>query len=285
MDTSNNTKKYNKKLADNQFVDLVQGDLEDIIFSNDIKKARDLADWLQEAIDKNKKFLENYPEIIKFYKKTIIKAKFVALPLLDNQIILDLIKNHFTWQFRIDNYNIIEKLKNKLNNIIVYEDRDKFKNEIKNILLNSNLIITNKATKKTIREWLNDYNSQVGLDPANSVKKTKYFIKLKENKDLDEYARKKMNILLEFYEKLKLSSLSPEGFEEDVPIVIDNKFYVFKQGRLEPIGEQKVNRKLDIPKTEEEKQIDNLQNLLQKYPEGSLERRVVEEEIKRIKNE
>lgn len=274
----------NKKLIDKSFVDLVLVDIEDIVETNDIKKARDLANWLQEAIDKNKKFLENYPEIIKFYKKTIIKAKFVALPLLDNQVVLDLIRNYFTWQFRIDNYDIIEKLKNKLNNIIVYEDRDKFKNEIKNILLNSNLIITSKATKKTIREWLNDYNSQIGLDPADSVKKTKYFIKLKENKDLDEYARKKLNILFEFYEKLKLSSLSPEGFEEDVPIVIDNKFYVFKQGKLEPIEEKKVSKKLGIPETEEEKQVDKLQLLLQKYPEGSLERRAVEEEIKKIKN-
>ena len=268
------------KLIDQDFIASVKEDLYSIILTNDTRRALDLLRALEKALQKNKVEVEQITEIRNFYKKIIIKLKFVALPLIGEGEVVELIKKYFTWQFRIAYYDFLDKFKQKLTNIEVYEDRDKLKDEIKTALFNNDLIITNQTPLKKISEWLKDYNSKLGLEVADNLKRTQYFIDLRKIKELDNHDRKKLKLLFDFYEKLKLSSLSPQGFEEDIPIVIDGKFYIFKQGELEVVGAeaQKARTVIGPPKTEAEKKIEEIQKKEKGYEEGSMERKVLEEE-------
>ena len=194
---------------------------------------------------------------------------------------------------------------------------------------------------------MRDYNSKLGIDIPDSLKRNQYFVDLQKIKELTNIDSFNLRTMFDFYESLKLSSISPEGFEEDVPINIDGVSYIFKQGKLEPLiddgllakikksifsdettsepatrivsSNQDVFDELNEPNivtpvfssnnenknitkptplvvpqsafaeptkpqmtSEQQKQITELTNLANGYAEGSLERRVIEDEIKKI---
>lgn len=269
------------KLIDQEYIELVKSVLERIINSDDAKKAFELFSLLEKAVAKHKNEIEKFKEIDDFYQKTIIKLKFIALPLLYNADVEDLVKNYFTWQFRIPYYDFLKKFNNKLINIEVFEERDNLKENLKNALLNSELVITSKFSIKKMNEWLRDYVSKLGIKIVDNLKRTQYLTNLKNTKELNDYDYQKLKLLFDFYEKLKLSSVTPQGFEEDMPIVIDDKFYIFKQGVLNPIGEKATKTRIITgpPKTQSEKKIDELKQEEKQYAEGGLEEKALEEEI------
>ena len=261
----------------------------DIIRFNDAKKASDLGRLLAEKLEKKKSEVARSPEIYDFYKKIIVKLYFIALPLLDNSDIIDIFKNYFTWQFRLPDYDILAKLEAKLLTIIVIEERDEFKNSLRQTLLGNKEIITSKAEIKTIRDWLKNYNANTGAGTTDSLRKNQYLANLSNNKLLSGHDIKKLQTLINVYEMCKLSSFTPQGFEERVPIVIDGKLYIFNHGVLEQVKPSKQVERI-MRATESSPSVNpigehlyTLQQLAEQYPQGSLERRAIEEEIAKNK--
>lgn len=286
-------------LLDKKFIDSLEAIVKDIIAMNETKKAETLVKQLVKAQEKYKSKLVAAGEIKKFYNKIIIKLRFIALPLLAKEDVFDLLGRYFTWQFHISDYNIGDKLEAKL--ITVTEDeRDKIKERLRNILLQSREVIIGGSIRKHINDWLKDYTAKVGLAPADTLKKQQYLIELTKDKTLAAHDLEKLKILFDFYEKLKLSSFTPLGLEETVPIVLGGKLYVFNRGQLEEIKEssnlvdiERLTRMINKPESERQNinrakadnsSLENLQQLVSQYPVGSLERRAVEEEIKKITN-
>ncbi|MCX6796403.1 MAG: hypothetical protein NTW06_02800 [Candidatus Falkowbacteria bacterium] len=285
-----------------------------IISNDDEKKAFELSALLDKAMVNNAAELKANNEIFNFYKNIIIKLKFIALSLLSENEIIELLNNYFVWQFTIEHYDFIDKFKKKLLYIVVYEDRDKFKEDVKKSLLENGLIITRETERKAIKDWLNDYNSNLGLGVADKLKRTQYLINLKRIRNLQDFEIERLKILFNLYEFLKISSLSPEGFDEDVLIDIDGSLQVFSRGNLESISGvfTKARDVSGPPKTTEEKtiedliaqkktmkdegiagkvieeQIDNtkkveeLKIMLNKYKDNSLQKRAIEEEIRKL---
>jgi len=305
----NYVKKY-KKLVDNSFIELVKDDLNFIIETKDRKKAFELASWIKQALDSAKKEMSKNSDIFNFYKKVIIKCRFIAMPILDEVDVIGLFKNYFTWHFRILNYDIQENFNSKLISINLYEDRDKLKEEVKKALIENNEVITNEAEIKNVKDWIKEYNSKLGLGLVDSLKKREFYVSLSKYKNLDENDIEKLKVLFDFYESLKYSSLSPKGHEEDVPIVIDGVFYVYKKGELEPVGEKTKKERIVVESSDKlennnslspgvKKSVDSISSvkktntarlprtdelraMAEKYPAGSLERKAIEDEIRRI---
>lgn len=271
-------------LFDKDFLESVKSSLDFIIKTDDSKKAFELYNLIEKALIRHKDEMAVKKESFDFYNKAVIKAKFIALPLLDDKEVVELIKNYFTSQFGIEFYDVLKKLKSKFLSIELYEDRDKLKENLKRTLLENKEIITSRSSIKMIGEWLRNYNVKLGTGVVENIKKSQYLIDLKKIKELNDEDREKLKILFDFYEKLKLSSFTPQGFEEDIPIVIDDKFYIFKQGELEAIGKKaKKARTVSVPpKTQKEREIEELNKMAIQYAVGSLERKVVEEEIKKL---
>ncbi|MDD5071413.1 MAG: hypothetical protein PHQ42_01625 [Patescibacteria group bacterium] len=294
MEISNNTTKNQAtknisiadRLFDDDYLESLKKVFDIIVRSNDVKHAQILVKVLKEAMAARKRELEAVKEINDFYKKIVIKLKFIALPLLDDADIMDLVKNYFTWQFRLPDYDIMEKLSAKLLNIVVLEDRDKFKAGLKGAILNNKETITSRAEIRTVADWLKNYISKLGLDIADNLKRTQYLVDLTKVKGLDEDYVNRLKILFNFYESLKFSSLTPLGFDEEIPMVMKGKSYIFRRGRLDPVGEIKIRGTADggvEADKNEIQELEALKQMLSKYPEGSLERKAIEDEIAKLK--
>lgn len=270
-------------LLNEDFQQRVQDDLDGIVEADDAKKAYELADLLEKAYRKNSAELKNYSGLLDFYKKIIIQAKFIALPLFDDDEVINLLKDYFSWHFNIPDYDIFEKFKIKLANKPVYEERDDFKKRLKQALQDSECRIINHQNKHTVRDWLKDYITNLGLGIPNNLQRRQYFTKLKGNENFKDAEWARLKTLFDFFDKLKLSSLSPYGFEEDVPIQLDGKFYIYKQGELEEIKDSR-KKNLGPPKTQEERDIEELKEQESEFREGTLERMALDEEIGHKKN-
>ncbi|MFA4833924.1 MAG: hypothetical protein WC619_03705 [Patescibacteria group bacterium] len=294
MEISNNTTKNQtiknigiaNRLFDDDYLESLKKVFDIIVRNNDVKHAQILLKVLVAAMAVRKSELEANKEINDFYKKIVIKLKFIALPLLDDEDIIDLVKNYFVWQFRLPDYDIMEKLSTKLLNILALEDRDKLKAGLKREILNNREMITSRAEIRTVAGWLKNYISKLGLGIADNLKRTQYLVDLTKIKGLDEHYIKRLKTLFNFYESLKFSSLTPLGFDEETPIVIDEKLYIFRRGELEPVGEVKIRQttaSAPAANKNEVQESEALRQMVSQYPVGSLERKAVEEEIAKLK--
>jgi len=231
-------------------------------------------------------------ESLKQYQQMIIKAKFIALYRLKEKEIYELLTNHFNYCFAIEGYNLYKKIKDYLTTLSSLIARNNFKNGLRKILSNSQalvasgkIILDGKTAEPTISNWLKDFRLRFGEESfSDSLKVSDYLANSQNTKSLSAEERQKISNLLDWYGKLKISSLNISGLEEDITIIKpDGEVAFIKQGRLENINKeakdvyQKISGVLDI--TEKKKEF---QQLAAQYPAGSLERKAVEEEIKKL---
>ena len=102
------------KLIEKDTTNSIVSVFENIIFFNQTKEAYDFSKLLDKALLKIKKDKTFPKSIFDIYYKYSVKLKFVALPLLENEEIINLLKNNFNWFYRIDGYNLAQKFKQKL---------------------------------------------------------------------------------------------------------------------------------------------------------------------------
>jgi len=243
------------------------------------------------------------PELYKEFKNFRAKFGFLALSILPEKNILDLFTNNLRGAFTIPNYNLWENLKKYLIGIPDYDSRDRIKLEIKNILLKnktkvtkSNLILNQKEVTGTIENWLADYHINVGTGVVDRLAFEQYFINSPNIKELSPDESSRLKSLFQFYERLKLSSKSPQGFEEDVLIDVNGELKLWHEGRLEdfdPAVKKIIDemekagylKDAEIASTNirnNKSNIEDLKQMLNKYPAGSLERKVIEEELEKM---
>ncbi|MDD4901705.1 MAG: hypothetical protein PHE24_01060 [Patescibacteria group bacterium] len=295
---------------DPSFLTKVEDFLNSAAAEDDSKRALVLSRIIAEFLTRKKSELERNPDIYDFYRKALVKAQFIALPLLDNNVVIDLLKNHFVSQFEIDLYNLADKFRTKLIGIPVYEDRDALRREVGKIILASGQLLTGGATPpRTVGEWIKDYSAKLGVGRVDSLKRTQYFLDLGREKKLNEKDQGKLKILFDLYEETKLSSLDPFGYDYDVPVIVQNQYFSYKRGLLEKLGGNenelaKINELLKTgtltaavagekpatvpgapsrpPDAAADKRIADLKQTAARYRPGSLERKAVEAEIRKL---
>ncbi|MBI3291143.1 hypothetical protein HYZ76_02560, partial [Candidatus Falkowbacteria bacterium] len=140
------------------------------------------------------------------------------------------------------NHNIWDLFRGKLLSIFDVEERNEFKKDLNKALLNNKNNITsqkiernNKNYSPTIANWLIDYTNSVGVGEIDVVKMNEYFAASKNFQSLSGQDKAKVRDLVTLYERLKKSSVDPEGLEEGVMIAENGKFKVFREGRFEDI--------------------------------------------------
>ncbi|MDD5031712.1 MAG: hypothetical protein PHR36_01550 [Patescibacteria group bacterium] len=283
------------QLNDKNFFKEIEEKSRDFIDYDQFREAYDLAKLLEQSLDQAKDFKDRNYELYHLYEDIIIKMKWVGLPIMTENMAEDYFQNHLAKIFKISWYtfdNLWRKLEAILLSIMVFSERDKFKKRLAQALLNnqekitSNKIITNNQEKQpTIANWMQDYISNLGTGKINKLARTQYLINGKNIKNLTEEERKKIKTLFDLYEKLKLSSLTLEGVEEEIPVDDPGHEGVIKGGVFEPYKEPKTLRpvaeKPESPKGGLDETVE-LQKMLAQYPAGSLERKAVEEELRKL---
>ena len=178
----------------------------------------------------------------------LIKAKLIALPLLENKEIINLARNNFSFIFSIIDYNVREKIKSKMINLIIVSDRDELKKELKKaledneeVLTAKKLVVNDNILSPTVGNWLKDYIINVGNHSADKVKQSQYLTVSNNIKKIEQNEKNKIKNLIELYEYLKLSSSDPLGHEESYQTEIDGKLYNFHQGVLQAYDKKLLN--------------------------------------------
>ena len=124
--------------------------------------------------------------------------------------------------------------------LILLDDRDELKQKCRNRLLGnektittSSLDISGQHLPGTVRNVLRFYNVTVGItERVNTLQQTEFFSKL-NTIVLDPDEQMAIRRLIDVYEHLKLSSLTPEGLEESVSFVDGGEKRILREGRLE----------------------------------------------------
>ena len=236
------------------------------------------------------------PELVKKFKLLKAKFGFIAISTLAERDISYLYDYYLGVALDISNYNLWDNLEKHHIAFSDYDYRNEVKKKIrdiivksKSIITNSGLMLNNARVYGTAENWFRDYNSYLGsLDPVDKLKFEEYFINSANIKKLEKAEKGKIKNLFQFYEKLKLSSKTPEGFEERIPIVIDGVLRIWKDGGLEEIDPEAKKAVEELGKLgffkedAKEEKLKELQTLINQYPPNSLERKAIIEEIERL---
>jgi hypothetical protein len=313
--------KYLKtQLNDRNFFNKIKDNVQEIIIHDMFLEAFRLARDLEKSLDENQDLADNFAELYSEYRLMVKKLKWVGLNILKEPDILDLFQNNFTLIYDIEFYDLWEKLKTVLISIIILEDRDHFKSSIKTALINNRerltknrIIINNVEKEPTVGNWLIDYNASLGLGIADKLKLSQYLVNSENIKKLDSSEKNKVKAMFGLYEKLKISSQTLGGVEEAIPMdeeygkgwIIGGMPYYFKETEEEKelfdiasrviakrdniiddttsesdnAGQTTARSRINLATNPE---LRSLLEISEQFPVGSLERRAIEEEIKKL---
>ncbi|MFH1838464.1 MAG: hypothetical protein ABH808_03155 [Candidatus Kuenenbacteria bacterium] len=221
----------------------------DFVKFNMVNEASGFAKNLMLLINGFPKFKETYPYLFERYQNLILQTKWLALPRFSEKEIIGLFEENFTKIFELEFYNLWSKIEMKLISIAFCEDRDEFKKKIREALLrnkenfSSEIIIQDdKKYKPTVSNWLLLYNKILGTESINRLKIAQFFVSNPNIKKLNSEEKDKLRTLINLYERLKLSSLTLEGFEEEIPVNEPGRKGIIKAGVFYPENEKLINK-------------------------------------------
>ena len=288
---------YNEEnLKSGEFFEQIKNRAQDMMIYDEVHEASKLITSLEQVFNQAKDFKDKNYYLYVEYKKIIIRLKWQILPMLTDDEVMDLFRNHFSQIYKMPDYDFGQKLKAFLLGFIVFQDRDNFKKDLRQALLNNQekltgkkIIINNQEKIPTVGNWILEYNSNLGSGEVDNIKRIRYFTNSKNIKNLDEKEKARVKTLLDLYERLKLSSFTLEGLEEDIPVDEPGHIGIIRNGVFEPFREENIDyqpvkvQAATVVKSGQENNLEELKQMAAGYPAGSLERKAVEEEIDKLK--
>ncbi|MFA6416584.1 MAG: hypothetical protein WCW61_00130 [Patescibacteria group bacterium] len=229
-----------KKILEKSYQDLAADVVAGIVVADDQPKAFQFLRILEKALEANFQELKEDINLAHFYQDLILKLEFIALPSLDEKEMLSLFKNNFCYQFNLDDYNLERRINTKFLSILPIEDRNNLKEELKKTLLENAEEITKNFEIKTVRDWLKNYTSKIGLEASDKLARAQYMMGLKGDKNISTEEYEHLKILFDFFDKLNISSDAPNGLEEEYTMMINGKLHIFRKGVLEPVHESRA---------------------------------------------
>lgn len=285
----------NNNIIEKDFINKISKTVENIIAFDSSAEAFQLKEILEAGVEKNKDVLDSVPDVRGMYDDFLVKLKFISLYRLNESEILSLLSSSYTVIYSLDLFDLYEKIRYKLTSYDDLKDRDSFKEKIRRILIeNKEFLTKNKLTigqkefSPTVGNWLKDYIAFLGTKSMNSIEKSKYFLSSGNFKNLSDIEKLKVEQLIYFFEKIKLSSATIEGLEEDFPVTLPSgEIGVYSKGAIEKIPfsiskdlrEITSKKSIDVDLKQEESEIKGLKKIEGEFKDGSLEKEALEEEI------
>jgi hypothetical protein len=153
----------------------------------------------------------------------------------------------------------------------------------------NNITVDGEDLKPTINNWLKDFISRYGGNASDSVSVSAFLINSDNAKKLSNEERDKLGKIIKTYINLKFfpdSMPSDDNEDDDWQIIPYEPVYAEASvGDAEPaITKPEVAPIVNNQPVDDDTNILELKNMLLQYPEGSLERTAIEEEIKNLQN-
>lgn len=164
--------------------------------------------------------------------------------------------------------------------IILLSEKKNFKKELENALYHNGELFTHaefvlddKPQSPSIGNWIQDFIKEVGTGYVNNLQITKYITDSDNARRLSAEEKKLVQKLIQLYRNLKF-------FPDSLKDVPPEKWEIIPSSKESNEPRQSIG----IPKTKEEKDIDELKAEEEKYGESSLEKMALEEEVSRKKH-
>lgn len=290
-------------------LELLQQEIDYVIANDEFAGAFECYNLTKDWLANKSGITKNSPEYAQ-YDSYLAKLKFLSFNFLsDNNERADLLRNYFNFSFEMKHFDLWQKLETELVSIRDLNDRDAFKaamrealEKCENVLISRQRYVEQEMPRK-VSEWIKNFVSNLGLDKIDKVKKMEYLTNSRFIKMLDIEDRDRVKTLLDIYEKLRLSSRDPEGYENSVVMNMDGKEIVFNRGEVEEIfGIDKIKKittnvqpaaasfiPANVPiepipsaPSPAPSPLAELQQILKNYSPSSLEYKVINQEIARL---
>ncbi|MFH1366966.1 MAG: hypothetical protein ABIH38_03175 [Patescibacteria group bacterium] len=219
------TKLIVEKLTVPAFSQKLARKLEEIITFSQTEDALLFAANLTQAFKDYPSFVLDYPDIYEKVREMIVRASWVALSLLKEDDVVEMFGKHLTAIFSMSDYYLEDSFRARLLFIFPLDIRDEFKKRVKEALernaeklTQKDIEVNGRLLPPTVGNWILAYRSILGNEVISLIKVTEYLFTDTNTKSLPPEDKKKVEQVIKFYEKLKLSSLTLEGLEEAIPI-------------------------------------------------------------------
>jgi len=178
------------------------------------------------------------------YKKNIQVLKFISLPRLSDELVLNIFKEELAemLNFNQEELDIKDKIRRKLANILLV-DRDKYKEQLIKSLEENEQIITqgkletaDEEKEGSVRNWIKEYYKFiVESNIDKKLIKAEFLFKNKNVARLTDKDKQKLEIILDLYDDWHKSSLTVAGNED--PLLVDYKgqTYLVYNGEISEI--------------------------------------------------
>lgn len=220
-----------KKLADFKNI------IDNIIFFDRIDVAKKIIFDLEKVFVDNADFSKVDFSLFSTFKSFLISLKFVIIFDLPDKEVIDLITNNLDFIFKYPEYDLDRKIKYKISSFNSLEQRDEFKSKIRQALFNNKtpfghdkIIVSDVEQEATISAWLRDCYAKLGSDSVDALKINEYLVNDQNARKLSIDEKKELKVLLNFFEKMKVSSLSNPLFEENFVAILPSQEVVLVTG-------------------------------------------------------
>lgn len=291
---------------------LLQQEIDYAITNNEFRGAFESYNLVKDWLINKSGLVKNSPDYSQYYNY-LMKLKLLSFNYLsDINERIDLLKNYFGLIFEMENFDFLEKIETELIAMSNLDERDAFKARTREALEKcDNLLIgrqkySDQEIPRKISEWIKSFIANLGLDKFDNVRKVEYLNNNQAIKILDAKDKEKIRTLLDIYEKLKLSSKTPEGYENSVVMNMDGKTIVFNHGNIEEISDIDKIKRVNAGNGSSERDVlsqnfsptpvsnsagvapvltplAELEQILKQYPAASLEHKAISQEISRFK--
>ena len=188
--------------------------------------ARDFADLLLTVIAREKDLQKRNPKSFATLQDLTIKLKWIALPILTDNEVVEMFEKYLNKSFEIEEFDLPEKLKVTMINHLLLKERDELKIRIREAvarnderLFDQKITTGNEKRDPTVANWIKDITASMAGNLVDAVKENEYFTKNENIKNLAKEEVAKFRTLFEVYKRCFLSSFSPSGHENPVPVL------------------------------------------------------------------
>ncbi|MBU1039040.1 hypothetical protein KKC17_02285 [Patescibacteria group bacterium] len=228
----------NIPLRDQQFFERLSDYANWLIVQDDIGTSYEFLKKIKSAVEQDK----SLDQLTKNnYNKIIWLLHGECLPFLNNDEVLEFFRQGLSVVLGSNEIDLLAKLEAKLLRILIHEDRDILKKNLKEVLVNSRAIFVEShgasGSLRTVGDWLKDYISVVGVEISDSLKREQYMSQRESLKKLDPAVKEEVRKLLVLFDYLGHSSLTPEGLEEKGSFIENDKKIILDKGQVREIQE------------------------------------------------
>lgn len=197
------------------------------------------------------------PELYANYEELLAQARMLALPSCSEREAVDLCERHFLQAYLRLRAEV--NIANKIHGLLVgtpgFSARDELKRALRaalqrngEVFVSGMLPLEGHDVPQTLGNWLRYYLAVVGAAPAKgSLARAEFFQRDRSILALSSDQQQVLHEIIEFFDDLSQSSLTPEGLEDRVTVVVDGKLQLYRGGYFEDLEKSeaaKVIRRL-----------------------------------------